>query len=79
MNNDYITQAELRHKGWSTQRIFHLGRPDVALLDDTAHPPAHYISLRAEHGARAQRAWQRERVQADEIKRAVLNGGMAGA
>ena len=73
--DDYITQLELRRRGWIPQHIAYLGRPDAAMLDDVAHPPGRYISLRAEHGARAQRAWTRERVQARELKRRVLGSG----
>jgi hypothetical protein len=76
---NYISQLELRARGWIPQQIAYLGRPDAAMLDDVAHPPGQYVSLRAEHGDRAQRAWTRERVQARELKRKVLGSGAAMA
>jgi hypothetical protein len=69
---NYVTQLELRARGWIPQYIAYLGRSDVTLLDDVTHPPGQYIAPRAEHGARA---WTRERVQASELKRRVLGSG----
>ena len=64
--DNYLTQAELYHKGWSTLRCLRLGTPDCVLLDGVPYPANQYPALRAQHGVKAQRGWATWRVQAAE-------------